>query len=83
MPKPKKQKPTAKLPGKLSHKGKACRRDQPINHDELKKPINLMLTPLAREKFNQMAIQSGLSRSEILERWLRGTFEAPKDAPNT
>jgi hypothetical protein len=56
---------------KHSHKGIACRRGQPICHDELKQNINLTLTPTALNRLKELAIQMNLSRSEVVERWLR------------
>lgn len=60
---------------KISHEGIACRRGQPIYYDEKKERCNLMLTPTALEKLKELAISHQISRSEVLERWLRGTLD--------
>lgn len=56
---------------KTSHKGTPCRRNKPIYYDEVKKNINLMLTPTALRILEELATQMKISRSEVIERWLR------------
>lgn len=56
---------------KVSHKGKACRRGQPVYYDEVKQRINLMLTPYALDRLERLAEQQECSKSEVIERWLR------------
>jgi len=57
---------------KGSHKGIACRKGEPIFWDELKSRINLSLTPTAIANLTQIADRENLTRSEALERILRG-----------
>lgn len=56
---------------KIGHKGKACRRSQPVYYGEVKRHCNILLTPTALEKLEQLAIDQEISRSEVIERWLR------------
>ncbi|WP_390370064.1 ribbon-helix-helix protein, CopG family [Crinalium epipsammum] len=44
-------------------------------YDELKKSLNLKLTPTAIRKLENLAIQYQLSRSELIERVLRGIIK--------
>jgi hypothetical protein len=52
-------------------KGKARRRGAPLVHDEVKRNINLTLTPTAIELISAAAKADGFSRSEFIERWAR------------
>lgn len=65
---------------KSSHKGRACRRGQPVYYNENKLHCNLMFTPTALETLKDLAMMHGISRSEVVERWLRGTLLKPKTA---
>ena len=56
-------------PGYLQ--GKPRRRGAPIIHEELKKKLNLTLTPMAIEKLTAAAKKAGVSRSELVESWAR------------
>lgn len=56
---------------KPSHKGKPCKKGQPVLHDELKKSINLMLTPTALARLQELAVEMKTSRSEVVEWFLR------------
>jgi hypothetical protein len=60
---------------KGSHKGIACRKGEPIFWDELKERINLSLTPTAIANLTQIAEEENLTRSEVLERILRGMLQ--------
>lgn len=60
---------------KSSHKGKACRRDEGVYYEERKERINIMLTPLALEILKKLALEQEVSRSEVVERWLRSHGE--------
>jgi hypothetical protein len=51
--------------------GKARRRKIPLIHDELKRNINLTLTPTAIDLISADAKAAGFSRSEFIERWAR------------
>jgi len=68
-PEPKKDKPITQRKG--SHKGKACRRGIGVNYDEVKKSINLSLTPTTIARLEDEAISQQCSRSEVIERWIR------------
>lgn len=59
---------------KSGHKGKACRRNQPVVYSECKKAVNLSLTPTAVERLILLADKHRCSRSEVIERWLRGAL---------
>ena len=61
---------------RLPCKDKKCLRGEPIYYEELKKPLNLTLTPTAIEKLNNLAMQQRISRSEVVERWLRSQTES-------
>jgi len=71
-PKPKKDKPITQR--KSSHKGKPCRRGKGVYYDEVKKPINLCLTPTAIARLEDLAGSQQCSRSEVLERLIRAQF---------
>ena len=60
---------------KGSHKGIACRKGKPIFWAELKERINLSLTPTAIAKLTQIAEEKNITRSEALERILRGMLQ--------
>jgi hypothetical protein len=60
---------------KGSHKGIACRKGEPIFWDELKERINLSLTPTAIANLTQIASEENITRSEALERILRGMLQ--------
>ena len=66
-------------PSKSSHEGKKRLRGVPIDYDELKRQISLMLTPTANKKLSALAEEQGLPRSEFLERLLRGLIPFPSD----
>ncbi len=59
---------------KRSHKGIACRKGEPIFWNELKKRLNLSLTPTAIANLTKIAEAENISRSEALERILRGVL---------
>jgi hypothetical protein len=61
---------------RLPCKDKKCLRGEPIYYEELKKSLNLTLTPTAIEKLNNLAMEQGISRSEVVERWLRSQTES-------
>lgn len=61
-----------KYPSKSDHEGKKRIRGVPIDYDELKRQVSLMLTPTANNKLSALAKKHGLPRSEYLERLLRG-----------
>ena len=67
---------------KNSHKGTPCRRNKPIYYDEVKKNINLMLTPTALSILEELATQMKISRSEVIERWLRSRTITISEAEN-
>lgn len=56
---------------KASHKGKKCRRGEPIYYEETKRRISLWLTPSAIATLGEKAEDLECSRSEVVERWLR------------
>jgi hypothetical protein len=56
---------------KRSHKGQKCLRGQPIYYEEVKKSINLTLTPSSITKLTKIAEKMNLSRSEAVEQILR------------
>ncbi|WP_414545302.1 ribbon-helix-helix protein, CopG family [Nostoc sp. CCY0012] len=56
---------------KRSHVGTPCRKGKPIYYEEVKKNINLTLTPTALNRLKELAIKMKISRSEVVERWLR------------
>ena len=68
-PEPKKDKPITQRKG--SYKGKACRRGKGVIYDEVKKSINLSLTPKAISRLEEQAVRQQCSRSEVVERCLR------------
>lgn len=49
-------------------------RGKPVFYDEVKKTINLKLTPTAIEKLSTKAQDFNLSRSEFLEQFIRSKF---------
>jgi len=57
---------------KSSHKGKKCQRGEPVYYDQKKKQLNITLTPFAIARLEELAGSEGCSRSEAIERWLRG-----------
>jgi hypothetical protein len=69
--KKKDQKATKQRP-KQAHPGIKCIRGEPLYYSELKKRISLTLTPTAIEQLSRLADATELSRSELLERYLRG-----------
>jgi len=77
-PEPKKDKPITQR--KSSHKGKECRRGKAVIYDEVKKSINLSLTPTAIARLEDQAVLQQCSRSEVVERWIRATLMA-HDSP--
>jgi hypothetical protein len=56
---------------KKNHPGVACRRGQPIYYEEVKEKLNLALTPTAKQILTSLALAQGISRSEIIETYLR------------
>lgn len=46
-------------------------RGNPILHEDVKKKINLTLTPIAIELITNAAQSQGISRSELIEQWAR------------
>jgi hypothetical protein len=56
---------------KKPHRGKACRRGEPVYYEEKKRAINLMLTPRAISVLTEIAQEIGQSRSEVIELALR------------
>lgn len=50
---------------------------QPFYYDEVKKQGSLMLTPTSWKKLDKIAETAGLTRSEFLERVLRGILIFP------
>jgi hypothetical protein len=50
---------------------------QPFYYDEVKKQGSLMLTPSSWKKLDKIAETAGLTRSEFLERVLRGILVFP------
>jgi hypothetical protein len=71
-PEPKKAKPITQQ--KSGHKGKACRRGKGVYYDEVKKSINLSLTPTAIARLEDLAGSQRCSRSEVMERLIRAQF---------
>ena len=68
-----KNKEKSSLRKKLPHKGKKCKRGEPLNpYGELKKRLSVTLTSTAIKNLSTVAEQEGLSCSELLERVLRG-----------
>jgi len=57
---------------KHSHKGKKCRRGFGVHYEQKKQNINITLTPDAIAQLEDQARSEGCSRSETIERWLRG-----------
>jgi hypothetical protein len=51
--------------------GKARRRGAPILHSEVKEKLNLTLTPTVIKSITEEAAKHGVSRSELIERWVR------------
>jgi hypothetical protein len=65
---------------KLPHKGKKCKRGEPLNpYGELKKRLSVTLTSTAIKNLSLVAEQEGLSYSEVLERVLRGLISLDID----
>ncbi len=56
---------------KKKHPGVACRRGQPIYYEEVKEKLNLALTPTAKQILTSLASAQGISRSEVIETYLR------------
>jgi DNA-binding TFAR19-related protein (PDSD5 family) len=56
---------------KKKHPGVACRRGQPIYYEEVKEKLNLSLTPTAKQRLASLALAQGISRSEVIEIYLR------------
>lgn len=56
---------------RLPIKGEKAMRGQPLYYDELKKSLNLKLTPTAKKILSELAKKTNLSRSEFQERLLR------------
>lgn len=76
---PKKKGPKKKVPSfsrKRSHKGTRGERDKPVYYDELKRNCNLTFTPTALVKLEELALKNGMSRSEVIEQWLRSQIQA-------
>jgi hypothetical protein len=69
------QKKNATLGVKLHHKGKPCRRGQPIYYSEVKERIHLCLTATARRLLEEQAVEARCSISEFIERWVRSSME--------
>jgi hypothetical protein len=68
-----KNKDKSSLRKKLPHKGKKCKRGEPLNpYGELKNRLSVTLTSTAIKNLSTVAEQEGLSCSELLERVLRG-----------
>lgn len=57
---------------KQAHPGTKCVRGEPLYYSQLKNRISLTLTPSAIARLSEIADAVGLSRSELLERYLRG-----------
>jgi hypothetical protein len=62
---------------KSGHKGKKCRRGEPVYYDEKKQHLNITLTPFAIAQLEELAGSEGCSRSEVIERWLRSQTQTP------
>lgn len=78
MPKPTVEKTSVPLTQrKSSHKGKACRRGEPVYYDQIKQHLNITLTPVAITQLEELARSEGCSRSETIERWLRSQMPEP------
>ncbi|MGJ5676438.1 MAG: hypothetical protein ACR9NN_23020 [Nostochopsis sp.] len=45
----------------------------PVLHEEVKKQHSIMLTDVVWDKLKVMAQEKGLSISEFVEQWIRGT----------
>jgi hypothetical protein len=56
---------------KSSHQGTACRKGKPVCYEDVKNNINLSLTPMALDILKELAIKMKISRSEVIEQWLR------------
>lgn len=52
--------------------GKKRMKGEGVYHDEVKKAVNLVLTPTGAEGLNAIAKSRNLSRSEVVERIARG-----------
>ncbi len=67
-----KQKKEPSWIGKEGHKGQKCLRGVPVNkYGELKKKITVNLTPTAIAILDELSKKEGISRSEIVELFLR------------
>lgn len=51
---------------------------EPAFYDEMKKRVNLTLTPTSIEGLDELAEAWGVSRSELMERIGRGVIPVPK-----
>lgn len=66
---------------KQKHKGVQCRRGKPLYYGELKQHCNLMLTQTALDKLEELALSSNISRSEVIEQWLRSQIQEAEVNP--
>jgi len=64
-------------------RGRKKTKGVPELHDELKKPVNLSLTPKAIEGLDTLAAQLRLSRSEIVEQIGRGLLSTTAFLPQS
>lgn len=62
--------PKYKAP-KGTAKGVARRRGAPVLYNELKKKLNLSLTPTTVNELQNAAVKDNVSISEFIERWVR------------
>lgn len=64
----------------MPRKGHRSTKGEPDLHDELKKRVNIALTPTGIEGLDALASETGLSRSELIERIGRNQIPLHADA---
>jgi hypothetical protein len=63
----------------MAKKGQKNLRGKPEKWDELKKRVNIMLTPTSINGLDTLATTLGISRSELVERIGRGVIRVQVD----
>lgn len=62
----------------MARKGGKRSKGEPAFYDEMKKRVNLSLTPTGFDGLENLAEEWGLSKSELVEQIGRGTIPVPK-----
>ena len=68
------------MPRQMPRKGLKITKGQPERYEEVKKPLNLALTPTGAKMLDELAAQIGLTRSELVERIARRSIPLHPDA---